>query len=81
MPREKKELMNTRDLLNEAMKVYYIQYKGVKDLEEQAAEKQQELEKLGGFLKSLGIDPEEVIRKKQAQGARVRKARAKKTAK
>jgi hypothetical protein len=78
MTKDKKMLMNTQDLLNEAKKVYYIQYKSLKDLEIQVEERKAEIERLGGFLKSLGIDPDSVLTKKVRQADRIRKARQKK---
>ena len=78
---QKKDLMNTRDLLNEARKIFYSQHKELKNLEAQVEEKKAEMGKLSGFLKSLDIDPDEVIKKKQMQAERIQKARLKKQVK
>ena len=71
----RKEVTTTKGLISQAQAVYFSQFKKLQKLEAEAEEVRAELNKLGEFLKSLGLDLDDVVKKKKAQSARMSKAR------
>jgi hypothetical protein len=73
-----KDFTSLTTILQEAKKAYYAEWKKINAREEEVNAKKAELAKLGDFLKSQGVDPEELVKAKIEKSRKLKQARAKK---
>ena len=70
-----KEVTSVKGLIGQAQSVYFSQHKKLKVLEKEMDGVKAEMETLGKFLEGLGINLDEVVKKKQEASQRMSKAR------
>lgn len=76
--KQNKDFTNIATILAEAKKAYYAEWKKIQAKFDEVEAQKAELSKLGDFLKSQGVDPEEMVKMKLAKSEKLKLARAKK---
>jgi len=76
--KQNKDFTSIATILAEAKKAYYAEWKKIQARLDEIEAQKAELSKLGDFLKSQGIDPEEMVMMKRAKSEKLKQARAKK---
>lgn len=74
-----KDFTSIATILAEAKKAYYAEWKKIQARKHEIESQTKELAKLGDFLKSQGVDPETMVKMKQAKSEKLKQARAKKS--